>query len=743
MTRYQILHITVICFIVVFVGGVVMMAGWSEVPEWAEAAESQPAAASPAKAVPQGKPATIALESGEGSAVFGGGRSYQWDEILDKIVLMEATAERPRAVANLSPIAASASGGMPSGGEVKLAMPAASAVSAASSASEGGSSSPAPSGAAAPGGPAGSGTGSEENSSGDADGMASTPSNGSNTSTSGGTSFAYVTVTTASGLERYLRDDLSISGSSRAELFCAKNETESFQIIVTNKAYNSLPDVRVHFSGWQENIKSTKLKLSLYRAHYIKVDKPTGQSRIERLGKREQGKVGTYPDALIPFVDPYTGQPITSGYYRADRVSVPGRANQAYWVDVRVEPDVPAGTYTGSILVTSSNRPVAEIPVRLTVWDFTLPATRELTVWFSRIRNLDGIYGVRKYSQSYDVLMTRYTDMQYEHGVNPYFETMPDINSNTGAVTFTPSYVSAIRSFVEKYGPGMFLISSFYFENDYDKNGHNSKFARMLSDFHRFSSQHPDLGEFFVSIDEPYTQEEAVKIINISRILRQYAPRIKLRVNGAWFGPYYREAGISDWKNLEQEVEAAIDIRSIYSDYADTPDQIKRIKNRVNDGQPVVICTEPLLWCIDKNIVNYRVPAWRSYVLGATGIAAWQADLSNSTLDPWVNPLTHTFIDGRIVNGGGLHYYPGTPTKVGLSSPGGPVPTMRLKVFRDSVEDYAYFKLLEKLVGRSATVEMVSAVAPDFTTHKNPVEYLNGRKQIAYRILQLQDDANH
>ena len=73
------------------------------------------------------------------------------------------------------------------------------------------------------------------------------------------------------------------------------------------------------------------------------------------------------------------------------------------------------GTYTGSILVTSSNRPVAEIPVRLTVWDFTLPATRELTVWFSRIRNLDGIYGVRKYSQSYDVLMTRYTDMQYEH----------------------------------------------------------------------------------------------------------------------------------------------------------------------------------------------------------------------------------------------------------------------------------------------------------------------------------------
>jgi hypothetical protein len=170
MTRYQILHITVICFIVAFVSGVVMMAGWSEVPERAEAAESQPAAASPAKAVPQGKPATIALESGEGSAVFGGGRSYQWDEILDKIVLMEATAERPRAVANLSPIAASASGGMPSGGEVKLAMPAASAVSAASSASEGGSSSPAPSGAAAPGGPAGGGTGSEENSSGDDNG---------------------------------------------------------------------------------------------------------------------------------------------------------------------------------------------------------------------------------------------------------------------------------------------------------------------------------------------------------------------------------------------------------------------------------------------------------------------------------------------------------------------------------------------------------------------------------------------
>ena len=41
--------------------------------------------------------------------------------------------------------------------------------------------------------------------------------------------------------------------------------------------------------------------------------------------------------------------------------------------------------------------------------------------------------------------------------VNPYFETMPDINSNTGAVTFTPSYVSARSGhFVESMVPVCF-----------------------------------------------------------------------------------------------------------------------------------------------------------------------------------------------------------------------------------------------------------------------------------------------
>ena len=76
--------------------------------------------------------------------------------------------------------------------------------------------------------------------------------------------------------------------------------------------------------------------------------------------------------------------------------------------------------------------------------------------------------------------------------------------------------------------------------------------------------------------------------------------------------------------------------------------------------------------------------------------------------------------------------YPGT--KAGFM---GPVASMRLKVFRDSVEDYDYFKLLESEVGKTQAIAMVSALAPDFANYEtNPESYIAQRKAIAELILE-------
>ncbi len=53
--------------------------------------------------------------------------------------------------------------------------------------------------------------------------------------------------------------------------------------------------------------------------------------------------------------------------------TVPASANQSIWVDVVVPRDAPAGTYTGTVRVTAESGAPVDVPVELTVHDFTLP----------------------------------------------------------------------------------------------------------------------------------------------------------------------------------------------------------------------------------------------------------------------------------------------------------------------------------------------------------------------------------
>lgn len=62
---------------------------------------------------------------------------------------------------------------------------------------------------------------------------------------------------------------------------------------------------------------------------------------------------------------------------------------------------------------------------------------------------------------------------------------------------------------------------------------------------------------------------------------------------------------------------------------------------------------------------------------------------------------------------------------------------MRLKVFRDSVEDFDYFAALAKLAGRDEADRVVKDVASSFRTYsRNPSDYTEARKLIAKKILE-------
>jgi hypothetical protein len=98
------------------------------------------------------------------------------------------------------------------------------------------------------------------------------------------------------------------------DLFAAKGEYESFQIIVTAPR-QGLTNVNVSVSDLRaSNGSISKNHITLYREHYVYVrdSSPTWRSHTNiSLGK------GWYPDALIPFIDPETKLPPKKSELRA------------------------------------------------------------------------------------------------------------------------------------------------------------------------------------------------------------------------------------------------------------------------------------------------------------------------------------------------------------------------------------------------------------------------------------------
>ena len=164
-------------------------------------------------------------------------------------------------------------------------------------------------------------------------------------------------------------------GSRRvAALSAARNEYAPFQIIVRAgtgglKRVNALAGPLVSKRG---HIIAAD-RIVFYREHYIEVKKLSPKSR---------SKPGWYPDALIPFLDPSTGQPPVPARFVAAPFDIAPDSNQPLWVDVLTPRDATPGEYTGAITISAEGIRPRTVPIVLTVWDFTLSDTPSMRTYF-------------------------------------------------------------------------------------------------------------------------------------------------------------------------------------------------------------------------------------------------------------------------------------------------------------------------------------------------------------------------
>ena len=188
--------------------------------------------------------------------------------------------------------------------------------------------------------------------------------------------------------------DNPMGGTPTAHLRAARNEFESFQIVVRNDAATALPNLEVETAGALSGPAGATIPASditLYREGYYTVYTPSDREGWEQYEvpfdgegfnttwKCTEATVGPtyplpceYPDALIPKKDVFFGET-----RNAFPTSVPAGQNRVAWVDVLVPAGTPTGEYTGHLMVTAGGLSQT-IDVDVNVFNFEVPSTPTL-----------------------------------------------------------------------------------------------------------------------------------------------------------------------------------------------------------------------------------------------------------------------------------------------------------------------------------------------------------------------------
>ncbi len=510
-------------------------------------------------------------------------------------------------------------------------------------------------------------------------------------------------------------------GEKEVRLYAARNETEPFQVVVSahHKPLRVLDVTVSPLKGPQGKEISGAV---LYREHYVPVTKPSPLSQFSP---------ADYPDALIPFRDPRSNRPLEGPVYDAVPVTVVKGENQPFWVDLRIPKEVPAGEYRGRVTVIAEGGLRAQLPIRLTVWDFTLPDVPPMGSDFGL--NSDRVAEIYRLSPERDVrrfnrLVRSYYDLLLDHLLSPafLFDTRPNVDPVTGKPDFNAVY------------PGLGTAAdglAYYFDRKHAASysylfWEHSPFAdplgrdrqRMMNFLTGYVNYLKRRGWSdrahmpYGFLDEPSSKAAYDKIRSWGRFFNEVEKRAGTpaplmiteqpepedtawgsldgyvdiwvpEFNAVWLDEYYEKGAI------RKQLAAGNRVWS-YAALAYVPSEW----DRAHPFSRSLVDSHPPKWLIDYAPINYRIPTWLNALAGITGLLYWDTIWWEPDVDVWRDAGNYRHDDpndpdsrGLVLNGEGFLIYPGFRDRIGFE---GPVPSIRLKWFREAVEDYAYIQLL-------------------------------------------------
>ena len=153
--------------------------------------------------------------------------------------------------------------------------------------------------------------------------------------------------------------------------------------------------------------------------------------------------------------------------------------------------------------------------------------------------------------------------------------------------------------------------------------------------------------------------------------------------------------------------------------YKVIPDQVKDMTKKGREYWSYLMCwpKEPHLnLFIDSDAINMRMWIWMSYKYSLKGILVWQSNRWNTNggaapdgilQNVWEDPMTYKSGYGtphgsapEFGNGDGRFFYPPNrdPNNDKTKYLTGPVPSLRLEILREGLDDYDYMMMLEECI---------------------------------------------
>lgn len=443
------------------------------------------------------------------------------------------------------------------------------------------------------------------------------------------------------------------------------------------------------------------------------------------------------------------------------------KRNQPVWIDVYAPKNTQPGNYSGSVTITAKNKTAVTIPITIKIWDFQLPDTSSLKNYFGLGTNFTRGHGVGDgvpLNHLYAI-----SGLRHRISLSNAFEAQDALNGGIACWSYNEATgVMDLRfdNFDSKIGP--FLAGT--------GNTPLYKDIPFPGKFTIYTSQYIHLAGC-----------PAVDTVKRDRIAKQlFADHLKAK---GWFDRWYvylyDEPSFSNqiawdtittrgitWKTAvpdvplfvtttldygtKKSVMNYIDIfvdgymtadydsktrRTDYDSWLATPDTPRhelwsyvacgscgvvggtRFKGESNHG-------------IDYTPNQLRIRTWldRFYNVEAELYYAvnerWDRYLSQK-LDPW----EAVYLFGN--NGDGQLFYPGRPDRIGGTTHI-PVESLRLKLIRESFEDYEYIYKLDQLnQGTFVNAELAKIIINSLSFTQNPSDILQARKNLATKIESL------